>query len=270
MMKKMLLSLCCATAIVAGAQEKIVIDGSTTVGPIAKVFAEKFMKDNPKVNVTVSESGSGNGAKSLINGVCDIAAMSREMKPKEQVAAREKGIEPVKHVIALDGLSVVVNQKNWVKDLSISQLKDIYLGKITNWKEVGGPNQKIVVISRDTNSGTYETFSEKVLNKEKVIADAEVVGANGAVVRRIVKTTGAIGYLGIGFVDKSLKALKINKIEATTENVKKGVYPISRELFFYTNKLPDQGSALEKFVNLYQTEEGKEMIEAIGFIATEK
>ena len=143
---------------------KIVIDGSTTVGPIAKAFAEYYMAKNKGINITVSESGSGNGAKSLINGTCQIADMSRFMKPKEFKAAANNGIMPVAHVVALDGLPILVHPSNPIKGLTIEQIRDIYLGKIKNWKEIGGPNLKIVKISRDTNSGTYETFEKLVMN----------------------------------------------------------------------------------------------------------
>ena len=150
----------------ASAGDKIVIDGSTTVGPIAKAFAEYYMSKNPDVNITVSESGSGNGAKSLINGACDIADMSRFMKDKEFNAAVEKGIMPVAHVVAIDGIAVIVHPSNSIKDLTVDQVKDIYMGKVKNWKKVGGPSKKIVKISRDTNSGTYETFEGLVMQKE--------------------------------------------------------------------------------------------------------
>ncbi|MCI0471342.1 MAG: substrate-binding domain-containing protein, partial [Candidatus Aminicenantes bacterium] len=137
--------------------EKIVIEGSTTVGPIAKAFAEYYMKLNPEVNITVSESGSGNGAKALVNGSCQIATMSRLLKQNEYEAAVHSEILPVTHVVAFDGIALSVHPSNPVKGLTLDQVKNIYLGKIKNWKELGGPNMPIVIISRDTNSGTYET-----------------------------------------------------------------------------------------------------------------
>ena len=159
------------------------MDGSTTVGPIAKAFAEYYMSVNPDVNVTVSESGSGNGAKSLINGVCDIANLSRFMKDKEFAAAVEKGINPVAHVVAMDGLPILVHPANSVANLTVDQVRNIYQGKITNWKDVGGVNGEIVVISRDTNSGTYETFHKLVMTHkvdgEKI--KEKIEGAGGQV-----------------------------------------------------------------------------------------
>jgi phosphate transport system substrate-binding protein len=163
----------------AAEKTTIVIDGSTTVGPIAKAFAEYYMLKNPDVNITVSESGSGNGAKSLINGSCQIATMSRAMKDTEVQAARDKDIKVVAHTIAWDGLAVIVHPSNPVKGLSLQQVKDIYTGKVKNWKDVGGPNKNIIIISRDTNSGTYETFETMVLKGEKIIDGAEYVGSSG-------------------------------------------------------------------------------------------
>ena len=149
-------------AAIAG--ETIVMDGSTTVGPIAKAFAQYYMSVNKDVNITVSESGSGNGAKSILNKKCEIANMSRFMKDGEFKACVENDVFPVAHVVALDGLPVLVHPSNPVKALTIEQIRKIYTGDITNWKQVGGPDMKIVKISRDTNSGTYETFKTKVMD----------------------------------------------------------------------------------------------------------
>jgi len=247
-------------------QEKIVVDGSTTVGPIAKAFAEYYMHKYPEVNVTVSESGSGNGAKSLINNVCHVADMSRFMKDKEFKAAVDKNVTPVAHVVAMDGLPILVHPSNPVKNLTVGQVRDIYTGKITNWNEVGGPNKKIVKISRDTNSGTYETFEKLVMNKEKISADTEYVGSNGAIRQRVQSTPAAIGYAGLGFVDRTVKALSINGIMPTRQTVSSGRYPIARPLFMFTNGYPKLGSHLHGFVTLYLQPEGQEIIESIGFV----
>ncbi len=244
------------------AEETVVMDGSTTVGPIAKAFAEYYQKQNPGVNVTVSESGSGNGAKSLINSACQIANMSRAMKDKEVAAAKEKGINPIHHVIAMDGIAVVVHPSNPVKEISMEKLHDIYTGTITNWKDLGGPDKKIVVISRDTNSGTYETFESLVMHKDKVTGDAEVAGSNGHVKQRIAKTPAAIAYLGAGFVDKSVKALTVDGVDATAETIASSKYPISRPLYMVTNGEPT--GHVKAIVELCFTEAGKKIIEDIG------
>jgi phosphate transport system substrate-binding protein len=249
---------------------KIVIDGSTTVGPIAKAFAEYYMSKNPGVNITVSESGSGNGAKSLVNGTCDVATMSRFMKAEEFKAAVAKGVYPIATVIAIDGLAVIVHPSCPVQGLTSAQIRGIYTGTITNWKELGGPNVAIVLISRDTNSGTYESFEILVLNKEKISDKAEYVGSNGAIRSRVQSTPAAIGYVGLGFVDKTVKALKINNVYPDNATVTSGAYPIARPLFMFTNGYPKMGSELYNFLNLYLTQKGQQIIEEIGFVPVTK
>ena len=248
------------------AEERLIIDGSTTVGPIAKAFAEYYMSLNKDVNITVSESGSGNGAKSLVNGMCDIATMSRFMKLNEFKAAVDKGRLPVAHVVAVDGLPIIVHPSNPVKNLTVEQIRDIYMGKINNWKDVGGPDVKIVRISRDTNSGTYETFAKLVMTKKKIHENTEYVGSNGAIRQRVQSTPAAIGYAGLGFVDRTVKALSINGIMPDHNTVSSGVYPIARPLFMFTNKYPKLGTHLHAFVTLHLTQKGQEIIEEIGFI----
>jgi phosphate transport system substrate-binding protein len=246
--------------------EKIVIEGSTTVGPIAKAFAEYYMKMNPGVNITVSESGSGNGAKALINGSCQIATMSRLLKQNEYEAAVHSEVLPVTHVVAFDGIAVVVHPGNPVKGLSMAQVKDIYIGKINNWNAVGGPNSRIVVISRDTNSGTYETFETRVMKGEKIVKNCEYVGSSGAIRSRVQGTNNAIGYVGIGFIDNTVKALEVNGIYPTLETVKKGSYPVARPLYMVTKDYPALGSHLYQFINLYLSKKGQEIVNEIGFI----
>lgn len=252
--------------VIFGANHKIVIDGSTTVGPIAKAFAEYYMALNKNVNISVSESGSGNGAKSLINNKCDIADMSRFMKGKEFKAAIEKGISPVAHVVALDGLPILVHPGNPVNALTLEQVRNIYKGIIKNWKEVGGPDKKIVLISRDTNSGTYETFNKLVMKKEKIVKECEYVGSNGAVKGRVQSTNNSIGYAGLGFVDRTVKALKIDGVYPSKKTVTSGKYPIARPLFMFTNGYPKMGSHLYNFIRIYLTKKGQEIIKRIGFV----
>lgn len=277
MKRKMIIAMLLALGTgmsMAADTDKLVLDGSTTVGPIAKAFAEYYMAKNKDVNVTVNESGSGNGAKSLINGACDIADMSRFMKAEEFRAAVDNGVEPVAHVIALDGLPVLVHPSNPVEGLSIEQIRDVYTGKITNWNEIGGPDLDIVVVTRDTNSGTYETFHELVMThkvdgtkiKEKIKEGAEYVGSNGGIRARIQTTPAAIGYAGLGFLDESVKGLKVNGIYPSAQTITSGRYPIARPLFMFTNGYPKMGSHTYAFVTLHLTENGQEMIEDIGFV----
>lgn len=256
-----------AGCVAAQAQDKLALDGSTTVGPIAKAFAEYYMRQNPGVNITVSESGSGNGAKALLNGTCDIANLSRHLKDAEKKAMEEKGLKPVAHVVAFDALPVIVHPSNKVKGLSIDQVRNIYMGKVTNWKDVGGSDLPIVVISRDTNSGTFETFKDLVLGKDvKICEGAEYAGSNGGVRQRVQMTKGSVGYAGLGFVDRSVKALEINGVAPCAETVVNKAYPIARELFMFTNGEPAAGSLAAKFLALSGSEKGREMIEEIGFV----
>lgn len=258
----------------ASAEKKIVLDGSTTVGPIAKAFAEHYMLMNDDVNVTVSESGSGNGAKSLLNDACDIANMSRFMKDKEFKAAVEAGVQPVAHVVAMDGLPILVHPRNPVKELSVDQVRAIYMGEIRNWKELGGPDREIVVVTRDTNSGTYETFHKLVMTHkvdgekidEKISKNAEYVGSNGAARQRVQSTPAAIGYAGLGFVDDTVKALTIDGIEPNGRTVASGIYPIARPLFMFTDGYPRLGSDVHGFVTIHLSEKGQEIVEDIGFV----
>lgn len=244
---------------------KIVLDGSTTVGPIAKAFAEYYMGKHPDVNVTVSESGSGNGAKAIINGTADIGNLSRRMSEDEINAAKDKGIDVVEHVIAMDGIAIVVHPSNPIQRLTKDELKQIYIGEITNWKEFGGPDKKIVVISRDTNSGTYESFQQLVTKSDRVTEKAEYVGSNGAVRQRVLTTEGAIGYIGLAFMEGA-KALEINGVAPSQETVNNKTYPISRPLFMYTNGQPKEGAPVSDFLNLYKTDDGKKIISEQGFV----
>lgn len=246
--------------------DKIVVDGSTTLGPIAKAFAEYYMSANPDVNITVSESGSGNGVKSLLNRNCDVASISRAMTPGEYSAAAQQNVEPVAHVIALDGLSVLVHPANPVQDLTVDQVRRIYLGEISNWKQIGGPDKKIVPISRDTNSGTFETFKLIVMEDRNIRTDCEYVNSNGAARDRVQNTPGAISYVGIGFVDSGVKAVKINGVEASVETVKSGEYAVARPLYMYTNGYPAMGSPLFQYMTLHFTADGQSIIEGIGFV----
>lgn len=253
------------TSAPAMAEKNIVIDGSTTVGPIAKAFAD-YYKEKTGIGATISESGSGNGVKSLINGACDIANMSRFMKDSEFKTCVEKGILPVAHVVAFDGLAVVVNPANKVGALTMAQLADIYTGKIRNWKELGGDDAEIVVISRDTNSGTYETFNELVLRKNPVVKGAEYVGSNGQAKTRVASTKNAVAYVGLGFADDSVKTLSVDGILPSSKTIVSGKYPIARPLFMFTNKYPKMGTPVYDFVTLHLSEEGREIVRDLGYV----
>lgn len=248
------------------AGENIIIDGSTTVGPIAKAFAEFYKESHPDVNITISESGSGNGVKSLINKACNIANLSRFMKESEFKSCVANGVLPVAHVVAFDGLAVIVNPKNKIRSLTMSDIAAIYTGKITNWKQLGGDDAKIVVVSRDTNSGTYETFNELVLKKAKIVKDAEYVGSNGQARTRVNTTKDAIAYVGLGFVDDTVKPLSVEGILPNPKSISSGKYPIARPLFMFTNGYPKMGGDIFNFVTLHLSGEGREIISDLGYI----
>ena len=266
MLRTLILACALIGTAFAGDPATLVLDGSTTVGPIAKAFAEYYMQNNPDVNITVSESGSGNGAKSLVNGTCDIANMSRFMKPEEFKAAADAGKMPVAHVVAMDGIAMIVHPANPVKELPVEKIREIYMGTITNWKDLGGPNKKIMVVSRDTNSGTYETFETLIMNKQKMAEGVEYVGSNGAIRQRVQSTEAALGYVGLGFVDNTVKALTVNGLAATAQTVASGKYPIARPLFMFTNGYPTLGSHLHALVTLHLSPKGQEIVESIGFV----
>jgi phosphate transport system substrate-binding protein len=242
------------------------IEGSTTVGPIAEAFAEAFMKAHPGLGITVKMTGSGDGAAALIDGRCQIATMSRFMKPAEFQKAVEKSVLPCVHTIAMDGVCVVVHPSNPVKSITLTQLHDIYRGQITNWKALGGPDMPIVVISRDTSSGTYEVFNEKVMNKDKMFDKVEYVNSNPQAHARVKTTAGAVGYVGLGFLDAAVKALPVDGVAANRKTIATGVYPISRPLFLFTNGYPELGTTVHAFCTFYLTEKGQEIIEAKGFV----
>lgn len=265
-MKIMKILAVLAVLLVSGstmAGEELQIDGSTTVGPIGDAFAEAFKN---KASITVSKTGSGDGAAALVEGRCDIAMMSRFMKPEEFKAAVEKDIFPVAHAIAMDGVCPIVHPSNPVNELTSNQVKDIYMGKITNWKEVGGADMPIVIISRDTSSGTYETFHGLVMNKEKMADTVEYVNSNPQAHARVKSTVGAIGYVGLGFLDRNVKALKVDGVQPDRSTIAKGIYPVSRPLFLFTNGYPKLGTVVHAFCTFYLTEEGQEIIEDKGFV----
>ena len=249
-----------------GAKESLQIEGSTTVGPIAGAFAEAFMAKRPNLSITVKKTGSGDGAAALIEGRCDVATMSRFMKEKEYKAAVEKGAMPCAHAVAMDGVCVVVHPSNPVSALTSDQVRGMYAGRISNWKEVGGADMPIVKISRDTSSGTYETFHGLVMKKEEMAQDVEYVNSNPQAHARAKTTQGAVAYVGLGFVDESVKALEIDGIQPTRKTIASGVYPVSRPLFMFTNGYPALGSVVHAFCTFHLTEEGQEIVEAKGFV----
>jgi len=253
--------LACGSAL---GESRIVIKGSTTVLPVAQAAAEAYMKDNPGVNMSISGGGSGDGIKALIDKTTDLANSSRDIKPEEISLAMSRGVNPVGHKVAIDAIVTIVHNANPVNNLSIEQLSLIYQGKIRNWNEVGGENRKVVVISRDSSSGTYESWGEKVLHGAKVTPRAQLQVSSGMIIQLVSRNKFAIGYTGIGYLNKNVKALAVNGVEATAPNALSGKYPIARPLFMYTDGQPK--GETQKFIKFLLGPAGQKIVLKEGFV----
>jgi phosphate binding protein len=247
------------------AQQEVIINGSTTVLPVMQNAGEAFMAANPDISLAISGGGSGNGIKALSEGLCNIAMSSRDIKDSEVEQARAKGVTPVKTPVAVDALVPVVHPENPVTGLSIEQLRDVYAGKVTNWKDLGGKDDTIVVISRDTSSGTYETWVELIMKKDKVAPSALLQASNGAVAQAVAKNQKAIGYIGFGYLNNALKKLDVNGIEATPATALAKQWPIARELYIFTNGQPS--GAVKKLIDfLIDPQKGQKAVSEVGYI----
>lgn len=243
----------------------IVIKGSTTVLPITQKVSEAYMKEHPEVKISISGGGSGNGIKALIDGTTDIADSSRFIKPKEVKLAVEKGRYPVPFAVAYDCIVPVVHPSNPVMNITMEQLKSIYQGKTKNWNEIGGPDLRIVVISRDTSSGTYEVWHEKVLKKERVFPGALLQASNGAVAQAVSNNKNALGYIGLGYLDSSVKSLMVNRVAGSAETTLNGSFPISRPLYMFTAGWPE-GDTINFINYVMHPQKGQKFISEIGFV----
>ncbi|HBE88985.1 MAG TPA: phosphate ABC transporter substrate-binding protein [Elusimicrobia bacterium] len=252
----------------AFAGQKIVVEGSTTVLPIAQKAAEEFMKLDKDADISIRGGGSGVGIASIIDGTCDIADASRAVKPSELEKAAKKGRDLVAHVIAMDGISHILHPSNPMKGLTREQIKKLYTTRVKNWKEIGGPDLKLVVISRDSASGTFEAFSELVLDKKKVRPDAIMQASNQGIASIVARTPGAIGYVGLGYVTDSVKAIAVDGVMPDKESVIRNKYAISRPLFMYTAGKPE--GLVKKFLDYVKGPEGRRIVEEQGFVALKK
>jgi len=284
MFKKMILVLVLILAVnlnsFAANKNSIQVKGSDTMVNLGQAWAEKYMEQNPNEFVAVTGGGSGTGLSSLISGTCDIAMSSRNIKDKEIALAKLKGINPNEVKVALDGLAVVVNPKNPVSKLTLDQLAGIFTGKIINWKEIGGVDQKIVLLSREVNSGTHVYFKEHVLRKgkadgkEEFVPGALMLPSSQAIADEVASNSSAIGYYGMGYISAKQKAIFVAKDEKaeyeepTIKNVVDGKYPISRPLYVYTNGVP-QG-AVKKFVDFVLSSEGQDIVLKTDFVPVNK
>jgi phosphate transport system substrate-binding protein len=256
------------------------IKGSDTMVNLGQAWAEAYMKLNPGMSIAVTGGGSGTGVSALINNTCDIAEVSREMKDGEIKLAESKGIEPKKLIVALDGLAVVVHPASKISELTIDQLADIFAGKIKNWKEIGGQDAKIVLLSREVNSGTHVYFKEHVLRhgksdgKEEFAAEALLLSSSQAIADEVSQNHDAIGYYGMGYITTKEKALKVAKdkntpaVAPTMENVLSNAYPISRPLLMYTKGEP-QG-LVKNFIDYILSPAGQEIVKKLDFVPVKK
>ena len=268
------------SVVVAKEKNSIQIKGSDTMVNLGQAWAEKYMEENPGNFVAVTGGGSGTGFSSIISGTCDIAMASRNIKAKEIELAKQKGVNPFEIKVALDGLAVVVNPKNPVSKLTIDQLAGIFTGKILNWKEVGGEDKRIVILSREVNSGTHVYFKEHVLRKnnpagkEEFASGALMLPSSQAIADEVAANQEAIGYYGMGYISAKQKPVSIAKDEKSEyvvpliDNVINGKYPISRPLLLYTNGQPQE--LVKRFVDYSLSKEGQEIVLKTDFVPIAK
>jgi phosphate transport system substrate-binding protein len=250
-------------------QAKITVKGSDTMVILAQRWAEKYMASHKGVVIQVTGGGSGTGISALINGTTDICASSRPMKDSEREKLKERqGSRGVEIKCALDGLSLYVNEGNPLTELSLQQIKDIYTARITNWKQVGGPDQKIILYSRENNSGTYVYFKDEVLLGEDFAASAQNMPGTAAVVNAIAKDKAGIGYGGAAY-GKGIREIKVKKDASTPsyaptmENIRSGRYPVSRFLYLYVKTKPT--GEIKSFIDWVLGDEGQKIVGEVGY-----
>lgn len=254
----------------------IQIKGSDTMVNLGQAWAEAFMKANSKVSVAVTGGGSGTGIAALLSNTCDIAELSRELKPEEIEMARQKGFEPKQITVALDGLAVVVHPANPLSRLTLDQLAAIFSGSVSNWQEVGGSDLPIVILSREVNSGTHVYFKEHVLRRGRkdsqveFAANALMLSSSQAIADEVAQNPGAIGYFGMGYISAKEKALAIALnadspyIQPTIANVISQAYPISRPLLMVTHGQPS--GLVARFLDFVLSAAGQKIVVKIDFV----
>lgn len=247
------------------AVQKVVLEGSTTVLPIAQKAAEDFMRLTPDADLSVRGGGSGVGIASLMDGTCDIGCSSRAIKQGELEKAAKLGRSIKAHVIAMDGIAVIVHPSNPVSGLNKEQIKKIYSSRASNWKEFGGPDLRIVAVSRDSASGTFEAFATLLLDGKKVRPDAIMQASNQTIASIVSKTPGAVGYVGLGYIGDSVKALPLNGVMPSKEAVLRNKYPAARPLFMYTVGEPT--GMVKKFIDFVKGPEGRKIVDEEGFVS---
>ncbi len=261
--------LAAGAATVVAQQRNITVKGSDTLVILGQRWAEIYMSKNPGVSIQVTGGGSGTGIAALINGTTDICEASRPMKDSEKAGAKAKrGKDVLELPVAVDGLAVYVNEANPINELTLAQVKAIYTGASKNWKDVGGSDQKILLYSRENNSGTYVYFKEHVLENADYYPTAQTLPGTAAVINAVAKDPRGIGYGGIAY-GKGIKHLRIKKdantpgVEPSMENVLAAKYPISRYLYWYTAGQPT--GDLRKLVEWVYSKEGQGVVEKVGY-----
>jgi phosphate transport system substrate-binding protein len=248
------------------------VAGSDTMVNLAQAWSEAFMTANSGVNIAVKGGGSGNGITALINGTTDFADSSRNVKDEEKQAASAKGETLVETAVAKDGISVIVNPANKVTDLTTDQLGKIYRGEITDWSEVGGASAPIVLLGRDTSSGTYEFFKEAVVGKDKEYAKSmRNLASNQAILAEVEKNANAIGYVGLGYAQEAgdkVVRLKVDGVEDTVDNVLGGTYPLSRDLYMVSNGEPKD--LMKSYIDWILGADGQKIVADQGFVPLSK
>jgi phosphate transport system substrate-binding protein len=266
----MLLAMITVSVSLFGQKVNFKIKGSDTVLPLTQKEAEVYMKKYPGSTIMVTGGGSGVGISSLMAGTTDIAQASRSLKVDEKMKLNESGKPFKETVIAYDALAVIVNPSNKVSKLTREQLDDIFTGKVTNWKAVGGDDMKIVVYSRETSSGTYEFFKEHVLNKKNYTSSALLMPATGAIVQSVSQTKGAIGYIGLAYIEKTVKPIEVSFDQGKTycapsiKAAKSKKYPITRPLYYYY--LNSTESKVAPYVKFVLSAEGQDIVLKEGYV----
>lgn len=255
-------------------QRFITIKGSDTMVHLVSSWAEAFMQQNPGTEVSVTGGGSGTGIAALLNGTTDICAASREIKDKELELALQKNIHPNEIVVAKDGIVVVVHPDNPIGDLTLRQLGEIFSGRSLRWSDVGGPDEGIVVLSRESSSGTYVFFQEMVLKKQDYVRDAKLLPATSTIIQSVSTDKWAIGYVGLGYALAASDKVKIVAVKAddtspavtpSDDTVKSGQYPIARPLYLYLSGEP-RGTA-KAFIDFCLSPEGQAVVTDTGYVA---
>lgn len=284
--KFVIITIFCCYAFSGQKKVQLQSKGSDTMVNLVQMWAEEFTKKYPEISIAVTGGGTGTGIVAYINGTCDIVAASRKMTPQEVALAKNKAREPKEYIVALDGIVVVVHPSNPVEKLTLAQLRDIFTGKISTWQELGiKPGQfaskvnKIVVLSREINSGTHIFFKEHVLrlgdpqSREEFYPACLLLPSSQAIADEVAQNPSAIGYYGVGYISSRQKVISVGKdsttfISPNEETIRSGKYPISRPLFLYTKKMPSP--EVTKFIEFVLSEAGQRIVKKAHFIPIKK